>query len=487
MKKLLLLLLFVATQAACQNRGIFSAYDPDAIDYFNRVTAAGGTLSAATQSHVTNLVRDLKRDGNWAGMDIAPFLGGFSGCFVKLNYINSSYKELINTSFVSGDYGATTGLTNSGGSKKFDSQIVPDDNGLSYQNLSYCVFVTDQFGSGTIVVGDAPASGGETVYMGKTYIGTKGGTLQSSIPDYGTGTDYFLQMSLGSSETIFRRDAHDLLPPSPNATTPPSQALANSLCGSLTKSFGSNVNGTGSYAMYIIGPYKTRNQLRLLNIAVRKFLAAEGRITEKPQLITFGDSNTYGTGASIAANRYSKILASYFGIQERNLGIGGTLLTTSASALYSGYDRRSQILDYNVTHPLSKVIIQYGTNDMRADPLKGTTGTASLVTTFTANLVTIIHDLVVGGVAPQNIQVGSIIINNEASVSTTCENLWVAGCRQAVLDVYSTYGIRVKYYDANADLTANGGTANLDVDNLHLNDTGHARLAYGHYYLAVYL
>lgn len=488
MKLIFLLLALLTFPCNAQNKGVFSTYDADAQDYFDRVAAAGGTLSDASKSNHVNFVRQLKADGNWTGFDICTFSGGFNGCFVKLGYINASYKNLINTSFVSGDYAAATGLTNSGGTKKFDSQIIPNNEGLGYNNIYFSVFLVDQVSTGTFVAGEVqPNSGlGQSIFLGKTNIGMNSGGTATAIPDYGTGTDYFLQISAGPSEVVSRRDWHDLLPPSPNATSAPSVTMDQSLTGSQTRNFGTNVNGTGSYAMYMIGPYRTRTQMESINRAVRKFLVAEGRIIEKDHCVLLGDSNTKGEGASPeSTNRYSKLLAAMYGLQERNMGISGTRLTGTTTGFYSGMDRWTQILLYNV-YRNGKVIINYGTNDMGGDPLKGTTGTASLVTTYTSNLVTIVTGLINGGVPSQNIIICSPVINSQPELSTACKDLWTQGARQAVLNLRSN-GIFIRYFDATAYLNANGGNANLDGSGVHLSNTGHLNEAIGIYTSSVYI
>jgi hypothetical protein len=59
---------------------VWSAVDPDAQAFFDRVTTAGGTLSSTEKNAVNTLVLKMKTDGIWTPMKaIYPMVGGGSG------------------------------------------------------------------------------------------------------------------------------------------------------------------------------------------------------------------------------------------------------------------------------------------------------------------------------------------------------------------------------------------------------------------------
>jgi hypothetical protein len=59
------------------NYAIYSAFDADAQAFFDRVTTAGGTLSATEKTAVNTLVIGMKADGIWTKMKaIYPMVGG---------------------------------------------------------------------------------------------------------------------------------------------------------------------------------------------------------------------------------------------------------------------------------------------------------------------------------------------------------------------------------------------------------------------------
>jgi hypothetical protein len=94
----------------------------DVSDYQSRVTAAGGTLSANDLTYLNTFAGEIAQIRSKI-KDLGLFMGGFAGCFVKYIYADPLYKSMLNTSFVSGDYGETTGLTSLITTKKANTQI----------------------------------------------------------------------------------------------------------------------------------------------------------------------------------------------------------------------------------------------------------------------------------------------------------------------------------------------------------------------------
>ena len=96
--------------------------DPDAVAFFDRVTAAGGSLSATEKTAVDTLVKQMKADGIWTLMKaIYPMVGASSAaCSRNLK------SDDFNGTFSTGWTFASTGVTPNGTSAYMDTQLIPN-------------------------------------------------------------------------------------------------------------------------------------------------------------------------------------------------------------------------------------------------------------------------------------------------------------------------------------------------------------------------
>jgi hypothetical protein len=106
--------------------------DPDAAAFFQRVSAAGGTLSATEQTAVNQLVLDMKDDGLWSSMKAIYPMVGASAAACSQNLKSSSFTG----SFTSGWTFASTGVTPNGTSAYMDMNLIPN-NVLSSANSTH--------------------------------------------------------------------------------------------------------------------------------------------------------------------------------------------------------------------------------------------------------------------------------------------------------------------------------------------------------------
>lgn len=96
-----------------------SDFDADALAFFDRVTAAGGTLSATEKSAVNTLVVDMKAAGIWSGMKaIYPMVGSSSAACAQ-NLKSSSFTG----TFFGGWTFASTGATPNGSNAYMDTGL----------------------------------------------------------------------------------------------------------------------------------------------------------------------------------------------------------------------------------------------------------------------------------------------------------------------------------------------------------------------------
>jgi len=107
-------------------------YDTDAVAYFNRVTAAGGSLTTAEKNAANTLVLAYKAAGAWtSAVAIYPFLGG-SAASMAQNLKSASFTGTFNGGFTYSSLGATPNGTNG----YFNTTIevwptLPDTNSFS--------------------------------------------------------------------------------------------------------------------------------------------------------------------------------------------------------------------------------------------------------------------------------------------------------------------------------------------------------------------
>jgi hypothetical protein len=109
-------------------------FDADAQAFFNRVTTAGGTLSATEQNAVNTLVIQMKTDGIWTPMKAIYPLVGASAAACAQNLKSSSFTG----TFTSGWTFASTGVKGNGLSAYMDTTLLPSTQlSLNSTHLSF--------------------------------------------------------------------------------------------------------------------------------------------------------------------------------------------------------------------------------------------------------------------------------------------------------------------------------------------------------------
>ena len=104
---------------------VTTVLDPDALAFFARVTAAGGTLSATEQTATNQLVLDLKANSLWTPMKAIYPMVGASAAACAQNLKSSSF---TGTFTATGWTFASSGITSNGSSAYFDTtcRVVTD-------------------------------------------------------------------------------------------------------------------------------------------------------------------------------------------------------------------------------------------------------------------------------------------------------------------------------------------------------------------------
>jgi hypothetical protein len=108
--------------------------DPDWLAYYNRVIAAGGSLTTTEQNATKTLVADLKSAGIWSGMKAIYPMVGASAAACAQNLKSASFTG----TFTSGWTFASTGVTPNGSSAYMNTGLVTNTNlSLNSAHLSY--------------------------------------------------------------------------------------------------------------------------------------------------------------------------------------------------------------------------------------------------------------------------------------------------------------------------------------------------------------
>jgi hypothetical protein len=119
------------------NRGVYGAgggggFDADAQAFFDRVTAAGGTLTTTEKNATNQLVLDMKSAGTWTPMKAIYPMVGSSAAACAQNLKSSSFTG----TFTSGWTFASTGVTPNGTSAYMNTGLKPSAN---LTNNNYCL------------------------------------------------------------------------------------------------------------------------------------------------------------------------------------------------------------------------------------------------------------------------------------------------------------------------------------------------------------
>jgi hypothetical protein len=166
-------------------------YDPDAQAFFNRVTTAGGTLSATEQNAVNTLVIQMKIDGIWTLMKAIYPMVGASAAACAQNLKSSSFTG----TFTSGWTFASTGVTPNGTSAYMDTGLTISS--AESINFAYGGYTRTNTGSPYGVITGARISGSEFFIAGKW-------TEVTNQPFLNMGTSGFIFGAENQSPGLFQ-------------------------------------------------------------------------------------------------------------------------------------------------------------------------------------------------------------------------------------------------------------------------------------------
>jgi hypothetical protein len=118
--------------------------DPDWLAYYNRVIAAGGSLTTTEQNATKTLVADLKSAGIWSAMKAIYPMVGASAAACAQNLKSASFTGTFN----GGVTFASTGVTGNGSTGYFDTTYNPVTQSDSQTSFYMSVYIRTNSNAG---------------------------------------------------------------------------------------------------------------------------------------------------------------------------------------------------------------------------------------------------------------------------------------------------------------------------------------------------
>jgi len=173
-----------------------SGVDADWLAYYNRVIAAGGSLTTTEQNATKQLVADLKANSLWTPMKAIYPMVGASAAACAQNLKSSSFTG----TFSSGWTFASTGVTPNGTSAYMDTNCL-SNNVFTQGNAGFAVYrrtINVQNGNSKVDFGAAAAGAALPIVYFKGRSGN--GKFESGMWSYNTAQGAFTSTS--NSQTI---------------------------------------------------------------------------------------------------------------------------------------------------------------------------------------------------------------------------------------------------------------------------------------------
>jgi len=131
-----------------------SGVDADWLAYYNRVIAAGGSLTTTEQNATKTLVADLKSAGIWSGMKAIYPMVGASAAACAQNLKSSSFTG----TFTSGWTFASTGVTPNGTSAYMDTTFNPNTSISDINSAHLSIYSRTTTGVNGVDIGASPSA-----------------------------------------------------------------------------------------------------------------------------------------------------------------------------------------------------------------------------------------------------------------------------------------------------------------------------------------
>jgi hypothetical protein len=188
------------------NLTVGGAFDADAQAFFDRVTAAGGTLNATEKTAVNTLVIGMKADGIWDKMKAIYPMVGASAAACAQNLKSASFTG----TFSAGWTFSSTGAKPNGTSAFMDTNL--PNNTMSQNSLTICTYLRTNFEipAGTCDIGCWNGSFGSSIYSGQSVARVflnNNSSSQINLSGFSSNsTGFFLNKRTSSTEVVFQKN-----------------------------------------------------------------------------------------------------------------------------------------------------------------------------------------------------------------------------------------------------------------------------------------
>ncbi len=409
-----------------------------AANYQAAIIAAGGSISATQLTAVKAFVKTGFKDRWWFSIvDCCLFLGAdLTSSLVKIVAAPGAGTSYVSHNLVSGDYGATTGITVSGNTTKYiGSGVIPADQGLGANNL---LLVTGSVGpvNAQATWGCDEADGGNIACISGLLYAASGNRTQNVSwgISYNCAVTYMPAHEIGVLDGIRTFDQ-----------------LSNGSDGTFsteiemfrTTKFGTKyIANTANIGFFAVGKMVTESQLRSMSAAVLRLHRAARAIATPTRYVFLGDSITFGQGVT-NAQEYATLVAAARSAEATNIAISGTEMISDGNGLAGRHRYRG-----TETFPIHTFFCMLGTNDLVIEDAT-TNGDAAVI-------------------ASQQHRVVILSVSYTTRANQTKVLAWVDGALAAASDA-GVIGI-----DTCRPMIDTGNPGQFLGDTVHLNDVGHA-------------
>ena len=243
---------------------IIPLFDADAQAFFDRVTAASGSLNTTEQDAVNTLVVQMKADGIWTSMKAIYPMVGASAAACAQNLKSSSFTG----TFTSGWTFASTGVTPNGTSAYMNTNYIPSVSGLLNSGHISVYSRTDlQSGSSIDFGSNAPAHFISYFFSGATYSGINSNDGPPG-PTFTPTTSLLLISRIASTTAKIFRAGTLAYTDNKTSTSRPNQKL---ILGALNNNGTNSLFSSRQYAFASIGDGLTDTQASDLYNSVQAF------------------------------------------------------------------------------------------------------------------------------------------------------------------------------------------------------------------------
>ena len=241
-----------------------SQFDIDAVAFFNRVTAAGGTLTATEKTAVNQLVIDLKANSLWTPMQAIYPMVGASAAACAQNLKSSSFTG----TFSSGWTFASTGVKGNGTSAFMNTTFNPNVN-ASLSGFSFGGYPRNNDTSGNQITGcisAVPEFAQQNLSSGNMFTGAVGNIITYTA---NPSQKLFIHRRTSNSFSQIYRNGVSIGTETIIALNLPNQIFN---IGARSNGIGTNdVYDAHEYAFYFLGLSLTNQNALDLTTAVNTF------------------------------------------------------------------------------------------------------------------------------------------------------------------------------------------------------------------------